>query len=199
MARRLLFWSAALLLGALIGAGSAWWTISRAGGWFDTEFDGGWRGNALAGAEAADPYTRAIVARTGLLALSARETIYFTLAHDENGRPLDDACVYELSGGALPARWWSVTIYAPDNYLPRNGEGAFSIDATRARPASDGRWRARIAAVRGEAVHWISSRAAHRGYTLMLRLYQPRQEARQHPETIPFPTIATVSCPEQVS
>jgi len=199
MARRILFWGAAVLIGALIGAGSAWWTINRAGGWFDQSYGGGWRGNALAGSQAADPYTRAIVARSGLLALSARETIYFTLAQDAEGRPLDEACVYELSGGALPARWWSVTLYAPDKYLPQNNDRAFSIDATRAQPGADGRWRARISAGRGDAANWISSRAAHRGYSLTLRLYQPRQEAREHPDTIAFPELTALSCPEPVS
>lgn len=195
MLGRIGFWAGAIVLGALLGAFATWWSIGAMGALAQQSF-GPWRSNALAGSQAADPYTRAAIARTGLLALSARETTYFNLATDDRGEALDESCVYELAGGPMPARWWSVTIYAPDDYLPQNNDHAFSIDGTR---VGDGDWVARVAPVRGDADNWISSRAAQRGFVLMLRLYQPAQEAREHPSTIRLPELRRISCPGAAS
>lgn len=185
------FWGAAIGTGALIGALLTWRTLGAFGD-IALERYGQWRHNPHAGSSAADPYTRAAIARTGLLALSARESVYFTLAEDERGARLDEACVYELRGGALPARWWSITLYAPDGYLPRNSDHAFSVDATR---LGEGDWAARVGPVRGDAAHWISSRAAQRGFVLTLRLYQPQQSARESPGALPLPQLRRLSCP----
>ena len=45
-----------------------------------------------------------MVARSGLLALPARETIYWMAKTDASGAPLDGNCRYSLSGTALDAR-----------------------------------------------------------------------------------------------
>lgn len=153
----------------------------------------GWSGNVTAGSIAADPYTRAIVARNGLLALNRSETIYFHRYEDERGRTLSADCTYELSGGTLPARWWSVTIYAADNFLPVNGDDAQSIDASRIARAADGRWTARIAAQRAGVPNWISSRHAGK-FSLSIRLYNPDDRARADAGSIPFPSIRTIDC-----
>src|SRR5262249_16882712 len=142
----------------------------------------------------ADAYTRASIARSGLLALSADEALYFTLDHDENGAPLREDCVYQIEGRSFPARWWSVTLYARDNFLAQNNDRAFSIDSTHVEVDGMGRWRARIAPVRGEAAYWISSRAARRGFSLTLRVYNPDDGFPANPDQLP--TLSTVSCPD---
>ncbi len=194
MLRRAGFWGGAVLLGALIGALVTMWSLPALASLGQVQI-GAWRHNPAAGAAAADPYTRALVARSGLLALNSHETIYFSIAEDDRGEPLEEACVYELTGGDLPARWWSVTIYAPDDYLPRNDDHAFSMDATRISAAAGAAWTTRISQVKGDAVNWISSHGARNGYILTLRLYQPQQEAREHPASIALPHLARISCP----
>lgn len=194
MLRRAMFWGGAVMAGALAGVLATWALLPQLAQAGQQQI-GAWRFNPLAGSHAADPYTRALVARTGLLALSARETIYFSIAEDDRGAPLSESCVYELSGGDLPARWWSVTIYAADNYLPRGQEHAFSIDATRIQAPPGATWSARVSQVRGSAVNWISSQGAQRGYSLTLRLYQPHQNAREHPDMIALPYLQRLSCP----
>jgi hypothetical protein len=191
MLRQAAAWSAAIVIGALLGAASAWGALAfgRVGA---TETYGLWSHSSLAGSSAADPYTRAAVAFEGLLALSAREALYFTLSRDENGRPLDETCVYELSAPPLAARWWSVTLYAADDYLVRNDDHAPSVDATRTLAAPGGGWRARISPVRGEAANWLSSRNAGRGYSLTLRVYNPEQ--RFEPSAESLPQLTTLSC-----
>jgi hypothetical protein len=189
MLRRILTWIAAVMAGVVLGLGSAWAVLTFGGQSF-TEHYGHWAFSRAAGSTAAGPYTRAIIARGGLLALSAREAVYFSLYTDEQDRPLSESCVYELNGRPLDARWWSVTLYADDNYLARNSDSAHSIDATRV--GNDAPWAARISPVRGDATNWLSSREARRGFVIMLRVYNPQRDFRPSEEILPV--LTTVSC-----
>jgi hypothetical protein len=191
MLRRALAWTAAILVGGVLGAASAWAALEFGRANFAESY-GAWSHSRAAGSTAAGPYTRAIIAREGLLALSAREALYFTLERDERGRPLDEGCVYELAGRDFAARWWSVTLYADDDFLARNNDHAASVDASRVRTGEDGYWRARVAPVRGDAAHWLSSRAARRGFSLTLRVYNPQRDFRPSAEALP--ALSTVSC-----
>jgi len=189
MLRRILAWLVAIVAGAVLGAASAWAALSFGGSSF-TEHYGAWIHSRAAGSAAADPYTRAITAREGLLALSAREALYFSLYEDERGRPLSESCVYQLDGRPLDARWWSVTVYADDNFLVQNTDNAHSIDASRV--GNDRAWTARISPVRGDAAHWLSSREARRGFVIMLRVYNPQRDF--HASAQSLPVLSTVSC-----
>lgn len=191
MLRQALAWVVAIIIGLALGVGSGWAALQFGQGNFSERF-GGWSFNRAAGSSAAGPYTRAIIAKAGLLALSSREAVYFTLDRDEQGRPLDEGCVYDLTSPPLPARWWSVTLYASDNYLARNTDYAPSVDASRVLTGPNGDWRVRVSPVRGEAANWVSSRNAGRGFTLTLRLYNADDGFR--PSADILPTLATVSC-----
>ncbi len=192
---RILLWILAGLLGLAIGAGSALamagllpGVADEPGGTVDVA---GWRSDFAIGSVAADPYTRARIARHGLLALARSEAVYFTRARDEAGRPLSERCTYRLSGGAMPARWWSVTLYDGSGRLPMNDDAALSIDATRVGP---GPWRATIAPTRPATGPWISSRKAGR-FDLTLRLYVPDPALFAAPgRTLDPPTIRRLSC-----
>ena len=153
---------------------------------------GGWRSDFAIGSEAADPYTRARVARHGLLALARTEAVYFTHTTDDDGAPLSEDCRYRLSGGAMPAGWWSVTLYDARSMLPANTDGALSIHAEQ---AGTGAWEAIIAPLRPKgAGHWISSRGAGR-FDLTLRLYMPDPALISAPgETLEPPRVTRLEC-----
>lgn len=191
MLRQILAWIAAIVAGVLLGGVSAWAAVEFGRASFGEHY-GAWSHSRAAGSTAAGPYTRAIIAREGLLALSAREALYFSLAEDENGRELSEACIYELTGRELDARWWSVTLYADDNFLAQNSDHAASIDASRINLSADGYWRAKVSSVRGDAANWLSSREARRGFVLMLRVYNPQRDFSPSAEALP--TLRTVSC-----
>jgi len=182
----------AVVAGLVIGIGSALWVLSNGQllGSFEKDY---WFGNDRAGSSAADPYTRGIVAAIGLLALNKSETIYFHRYKDESGRQLREGCVYEMRGSALPTRWWSITVYAADHFLPMNGQRAFSVDASQIAAGADGAWTVRIAPERADAANWISNKAAGE-FSLALRMYNPNDAARDNAASIPFPAVATVSC-----
>lgn len=189
--------AAAVAIGLIVGVGSAWLVLGNGQLLGRFEYDH-WFGNANAGSAAADPYTRGIVATIGLLALNRSETIYFHRYVDENGQPLAERCVYDLSGANLPARWWSITVYAADDFLPLNDDAALSVDATQIVREPSGLWTARLAPQRGGASNWISTRAAG-AFSLALRMYNPGDGARDNPSSIPYPKIRRVSCGEGVS
>ncbi len=182
----------AIIVALLAGAGSGVLVILKGEQISQSSHDY-WLGNRGVGSTRADPWTRAIIARIGLLALNRSETIYFTRYRDSEGRPFRADCTYEVAGTDLPARWWSVTIYGDDDYLPLNEDGAYSVDATRAVRDAPGRWRGRIAATRDGAPNWISSRAAG-AFNLSLRLYNPSPGALGDEATIPFPAIRRLGC-----
>lgn len=185
-----------VVAGSLLGLGSALWL---AGLWpdgrslaFGNVDVGGWRSDFAIGSRAANPYVRARVARHGLLALAKSEAVYFTRARDDAGAPLREDCTYRLSGGPMPAGWWSVTLYDGQSMLPANTDGALSIDASR---AGKGAWEAVIAPQRpDDGTLWISSREAER-FDLTLRLYMPSAALLANPNAaLDPPRIARISC-----
>lgn len=204
--RRSLYYLGGVVVGALLGLGSALW---GAGLWpardnlaFGDVDVGGWRSDFAIGSEAADPYTRVRVARHGLLALAKSEAVYFTRSVDDEGLPLREGCRYRIGGGAMPARWWSVTLYNAESMLPDNTDNAMSINAEQAGP---GRWAATIQprqpdliAPTGPAVinGWISSRNAGT-FDLTLRLYVPDPALLTDPQAaLDPPTVERVECEE---
>ncbi|MEM8917494.1 MAG: DUF1214 domain-containing protein [Pseudomonadota bacterium] len=157
----------------------------------------GWTGDLTQGSSEASPYLRARIARHGLLALAKTEAIYFVRNTDSDGEPLGEDCVYRISGGPLPAGWWSITLYNETNFLPDNNDTALSFDATR---SGDGDWSAVISSsspAKGE--NWISSRNAG-DFDLTLRLYMPEDRALQRPEQIiDPPKINRLRCAKRAS
>lgn len=167
-----------------------------AGAGFSDEINvNGWKSDWTIGSTAANPWTRARVARHGLLALTKEEAVYFTKGLDEDGQRLSEDCTYEVSGGDMPGLWWSVTLYDAESYLPLNQDNALSFDKTKAAAAggSSG-WSFTVAADRPEAGNWVSSQNAGT-FDLMLRIYKPTPELIAFPEDVlPAPTIKRLSC-----
>jgi len=178
-----------VVLGLLTGAGSALAWMKQG----VQVVEGGWSGSRVTGSVDADAWTRARVALTGLLALNRSQAIYFMRATDDAGRPLDERCRYRVSGGALPGRWWSVTVYAADNYLPRNDDGALSFDATRVHTDAAGRWQAIAASRPVPGATWVSTRNAGH-FDLTLRIYNPTPAAQGDFARIPMPRVERIDC-----
>ena len=155
----------------------------------------GWVSDFAVGSEQASPYVRARVARHGLLALANTEAVYFVRGKDDDGERLREDCDYRLSGGAMPAKWWSITLYqTQDSKLPMNKDEALSVDATSIVTEGDG-WEALITPERPtDTPNWISSRNADR-FDLLLRLYVPKEALLTEPEaTLSPPSIKRLGC-----
>ena len=135
---------------------------------------GSWFTNRHIGSVDANPLIRAIIARRGLLALRQSETIYFSSDHDSSGERFDEACTYRMIfEEAQQARWWSVTLYAEDEYLAVNGDSAHSVSADHATPFPAGGFEAIISDSQTRSpAQWISS-ANSGAFNLTLRMYHP--------------------------
>lgn len=195
------------VLGVLVGALTALWfggLISggpRIGNAIEID---NWRSDWSIGSERADPYVRARVARNGLMGLRKEEAVYFLTTEDVDGNRLSDACTYRISGGALPARWWSITLYDAGNRLPMNEDGRLSFDQTQAEEIFEDAsraWEVQVSATPPEEIGMpeISSREGGE-FDLTLRLYQPSDALLANPEaTLVPPQIERLTCQEGAS
>ncbi|MGY2994570.1 DUF1214 domain-containing protein [Mesorhizobium sp. URHB0026] len=76
---------------------------------------GQWTAFPDIGTPAADPYSKARVAREGVLALGRAEGLSFVAEKDAAGDQLKRECAYRIEGGFPTARFW--TLYAADQSL----------------------------------------------------------------------------------
>ncbi|TPL82558.1 DUF1214 domain-containing protein [Mesorhizobium sp. B2-3-13] len=76
---------------------------------------GQWTAFPDIGTSAADPYSKARVAREGVLALGRAEGLSFVAENDAAGDQLKRECAYRVEGGFPTARFW--TLYAADRSL----------------------------------------------------------------------------------
>jgi len=181
-----------VLLVGVLGPLSWWWlNITR----HDAIVIGPWRGSLAAGAAQADMHTRTYVAITGLLALNRSETLYFNADHDDDGRRLASECAYDIVGGDLPARWWSITAYAGDHYLIPNPLNRYAYNMTSLRRDGEGRFTIAVGP-KERSGDWLPSGEPGKGLSFLIRLYNPPQEVAANPATIRLPSIRRVgSCP----
>lgn len=194
MLKRVVFVLSIFIVGIATGAGSAILTI-RNGAMLGRIANNHWITSQTIGATEADPYTRARVARIGLLGLNRSETVYYSRIEDDAGEKFRVNCVYRIEGVPLATRWWSITLYAADNFLAVNGDEHPSIDATSINLDANGGWRARIAPHRGNAANWISSRNGG-AFSLSLRLYNPEPAIGEHLVDVALPSVVRESCAE---
>jgi hypothetical protein len=181
----------AVTAGLAGGVGSAAYAVKS--GALGTGVDiGPWRTGTDFGTADASAKTRAVVALSGLLALPAREARYYTAGTDDAGAPLDGRCTYEVSGGELPGRWWSLTLYDGAGYLVANDADRFSVaSAALAAGERDG-WNIIVAPDR-QAGHWLPSGNVDR-FQLTLRTYRPPDEGRTSPPRSALPRIVKAGC-----
>lgn len=153
---------------------------------------GPWTTGADFGTAQASAKTRAVVALRGLLALPASEARYYTAATDDTGQLLDGRCRYRLSGGALPAKWWSITVYDGAGYLVKNQAGIYSLGSAALAPAEQARWNVVLGPDR-QPGHWLpTGRIDH--VELTLRVYLPLDGGRGNLARAQLPSITREAC-----
>jgi hypothetical protein len=135
----------AVALALLLGLWSAYWAVSG-----DYPFGrlraGPWQAAPRVGSREADPYAKAVVARSAEIPLAIGEGLTLTATADDVGRPLDSGCVYRVGSVTPQTRYWTLTLYDGDGRpvsselqrssftsaeVLRNGEGRFAIMISR--------------------------------------------------------------------
>lgn len=97
-----------------LGGGSVWYALNAQDGVGAIRI-GQWTAFPDIGTQGADPYSKARVAREGVLALGRAEGLSFIAERDESGEPLKRECAYTIEGSYPTARFW--TLYAADQSL----------------------------------------------------------------------------------
>ncbi len=180
-----------LVVGLALGTGAAALQLKQSFAAMGIE-NGPWRTGEKVGTADASVPTRATVALRGLLALPEREAIYFNAAVDSEGRQLTGKCAYRVSGGAIDARWWSLTLYDSKGYLIPGPASAHSVGSAAIAPEEAGGWTVDIAAKRTGA-HWIAM-PDDQPFELTLRAYHPSRELLAKRGTVPLPRIERGEC-----
>lgn len=106
-----------IALGLSGGFGSAWYMLTRADPPGAVR-SGAWIAWPRQGAMDADPYSRALIARNGLLPLGLGEGLVLVARGDDDGEALSAGCTYRLSGRMPPARAWTLTLTDRSGRLP---------------------------------------------------------------------------------
>jgi hypothetical protein len=182
----------ALIVGLLAGGGAAWHKIGQ-GMSNGRLHNGPWTTALNYGTTDTDALTRASVALRGLLALPSTETVYWSADNDKDGKPLAGNCTYSMTGGALDARWWSVTYYDRKGYLVANPANIWSFSGASLTEADKGGWRVAITRDKPNAGHWLPSRK-DQPFNLTLRMYNPGEGFRKAPDKAALPIITREAC-----
>lgn len=181
-----------LVGGVAVGLGGAW--ALTGGGLGDGAIRNGlWTTSLGYGTKATDPLTRAMVARSGLLALPAKETVYWMARSDAAGAPLDGNCRYSLSGKPLDARWWSVTVYDDMGYLVDNPARIWSVNGANVALDDTGEWRVTISPQKPEDAAWLPG-IKGQPFQLTLRMYNPGPAFRADPAKAALPRLVKEGC-----
>jgi len=94
------------------GGGASVWYMLKANEGVGAVTIGQWTALPYLGTADADPYSKARVARDGLLALGSAEGLAFSAKEDADGHALRRECTYRIEGPVPSARFW--TLYAAD-------------------------------------------------------------------------------------
>lgn len=181
-----------VIVGVGLGLGLLWLVTARGLTGGDIA-NGPWQTALNYGVKSTDPLTRASVARSGLLALPASETVYWQSVSDSNGAELDGQCRYRMTGKALDARWWSVTIYDTAGYLMPNASRVWSVNGANVPLDAEGRWQVTIAPTRPVAGGWLPSDPKQK-FHLTLRMYNPGKAFMADPARAELPQIVKEGC-----
>ena len=177
------------VLGLVLGVGAAVQHV-RTGAAGANNPIGPWTTGRDFGTAGASAYTRAMIALRGLLALPAHEARYYNAAADSAGEPLDGKCRYRVSGGAIPAKWWSLTLYDHPGYLVANQASRFSIGS--AAVPNPAKWDVIVAPAQ-QAGLWLPTGRIDR-FELTLRAYLPSDGGVGNMTRDQLPSIVKEAC-----
>jgi hypothetical protein len=181
----------ALTIGALLGLGLTWWTLSGGPG-FGALSSGPWTAWPRAGTLDADRYARASLSRSGELPLGSGEGITFLAERDNDGARLDGRCQYSIAPIGPPSRWWTLSLYGEGGSLVNNPAERYGFTSSEVIRRGDGL----VAVVTGPEVmpgNWLPSAPGR--ITLALRLYDtPIAASLAANQFVALPSITREAC-----
>jgi hypothetical protein len=149
--------------------------------------NGPWTTYPTTGSAQAGLYHRARVAAHGLWALDTSEVIYYAAYTDSEGHSLRYDASYLIEGSDPDTRWWSITAYKDDHFIP-NDLDRYSFSQTTVQRETAGGWVIRLSP-EPRGPNWLPSGDRPGSMTLTLRCYNPGPKLRANPGTVALPRI----------
>lgn len=180
-----------LIIAGVIGLGSAWLAV-RDGAGIEIVRDGPWETWISAGNPDADPYTKAMLARTGRIPMASGEAINFRAVTDSKGNPLDGRCAYLIVGGELDSRWWTLTVTDESERLIENTPNRYAFNSINVLRNNDGSFNIQLAPS-ARSGNWIPT-GGQTTMILTLRLYDTPMISNGNIENPNLPKIVRGEC-----
>lgn len=181
----------AIALAAVVGVVSAWALIER-GRIFDSVTADGWTAWPSEGSPDADPYSLAMLSRTGEMPLGSGEGLSFTALRDADGALLSGQCKYHVAGDTPPARMWTLTAYDGNGHLMVNVARRSGFHSREIIRNSDGTFDILISTA-VEAGNWLPI-APVENFQLILRLYDTPLTTGSQIGSLAMPEIRKAAC-----
>lgn len=181
----------AVVIAAAVGISSAWYAIER-GRIFGAVNVGVWTAWPREGSPQADPYSIAMLARTGEVPLGASEGLSFTAEVDADDVPLSGRCTYEVAGQTPAARMWTLTAYDAGGRLMANVAHRLSFDSREILRQPDGSFTIAVSAA-VQPGNWLPIAAVDH-FKLVLRLYDTPLATGSQIADLTMPTVRKAGC-----
>jgi hypothetical protein len=182
----------AFAVAAVIGLGTTW-LVLKEGVSYGGVTVGAWTAWPKNGTPGVDPYSRAMLARSGELPVGSGDGVTFYARTDDNGRPFDGRCDVDLAGTTPQARFWTLTLYDPEGRLVANSVRRFGFTSQEVVRSANGSFDITIGP-RARPGNWLPTGGVER-YVLALRLYDtPVGLATRSGRDVPMPTISQRGC-----
>ena len=152
----------------LVGFGSAYWVLKGEYPVGSVRI-GPWTTWPKIGSREADPYARAVVARSGDVPLGVGEGLAFVASVDSAGRDLDGNCSYRVGSVTPQARYWTLTVYDADGRPARTDLGRSGMTSAEILRRDDGSFLVELSRTVRPG-NWLQLPSSA-SFTLILRLY----------------------------
>lgn len=182
----------AVAIALAVGVSSAWIAIDR-GRLFGAVVVGDWVAWPQEGSVNADPYSLAMLARTGEVPLGAGEGLSFTADRDSDGNALSGQCTYDVVGETPAARMWTLTAYDATGRLMANVSRRPGFHSREILRDANGSFRIVVSPTVSPG-NWLPI-APVDGFNLVLRLYDTPLTTGSQIANLLMPAIRKVSCP----
>jgi len=182
----------AILIALVVGIGSAALVLDRER-LFGAVTRGAWTAWPDTGSPDADPYTEAMLARTGEVPLGAGEGLGFAADADSTGARLDGKCTYRVTGQTPPARLWTLTVYDADGHLMENPAERTAFHSREVLRHEDGSFTVSVSPS-AQPGNWLPVTTSER-IRLVLRLYDTPLAGGSRIGAVAMPAIEKAGCP----
>lgn len=160
---------------------------------FDRVRLGAWELEADAGSMEAGPYIRARLARTGEIPLALGEGLQWIARADDDGRPLEARCVYEVGPQTPSARYWTLSVVDPNGFPIANPADRYGFRSSEILRSGDGRFTIAVSA-KPQPGNWLPVGATG-AFALALRLYDaPMGATPAAIEPASAPRVTRIGC-----